>query len=41
MFFSVPIDNTLDNPKKAQKEAQAKIDDAVELNEEELRKYIV
>ena len=33
--YKVPIDNTLENPKKAQKEAQQKIDDAVELTEEE------
>ena len=39
-YFLVPIDNTLEHPKKAQKEAQAKIDDAVELSEDELRKCI-
>jgi len=33
--YKVPLDNTLENPKKAQKEAQQKIDDAVELTEEE------
>ena len=30
----------MENPKKAQKEAQQKIDDAVELTEEEQGKYI-
>jgi len=33
--YKVPIDNTLENPKKAQKEAQQKIDDAIELTEQE------
>ena len=37
--YKVPLDNTLENPKKAQKEAQQKIDDAVELTEEEQGKY--
>ena len=40
MGYKVPLDNTLDNPKKAQKEQQQKIDDAVELTEEEQGKYI-
>ena len=35
--YKVPIDSTHDNPKKSQKEAQQRIDDAVELNEQEMR----
>ena len=40
MNYKVPLDNTLDHPKKAQKEAQARIDEAVELTEQELGKLV-
>ena len=37
--YKVPLDSALENPKKAQKEAQQRIDDAVELDEGEMSEW--